>query len=610
MRRPVIQRSLTLRHVWIQCRDTYGNCFKRKRIIMEPEIEALNYELRLVSTSSGVGYFTCCPMKDMGIDAALAHLRACPNDEFMHKHILDRITECDEKLVEQLIAEAQHDPVFFAILCEAVLSEEKFAGLKTHFDKETSRCLLEYTPLIYIKSSLLEDQWQHQQWIEILRQNIMEHRPINDLPVVGLPPCSVAEESPDDKLPVPVEQIRKKIPFHELADDPGTPKAGDTARNALDKLQRIGVVAGAEIKHTSSLSPHGFYRKWHLSLSVEHGRHSFTLSGIQTSYGKGLTESIARASYAMEMVERCSSFSSFDQRGTVGFVRDYPLVHARYDEIKNDSIIGALDPNALNLEVPYSNEPLYWLEGAEVRGDTSRPVLIPAQSVFLFCNLDEISLFSGLGSTGLASGNSVEQAKVNALLEVIERDAEAVSLYDISRCFRLDADDPAVAALLADYDSKGVHLQFQDIGREFGIPCYKCFVVGSQGQIIKGTGAHLDGKRALISAMTETPYPYPRGPASLPPSKELPTFRFEELPNYSSGSHARDLAILESVLLANGFSPIYIDLTRRDIGLPVVKALVPGLELMADFDRFSRLSPRLLSGLHQIAHIFPSCGSL
>jgi len=39
--------------------------------------------------------------------------------------------------------------------------------------------------------------------------------------------------------------------------------------------------------------------------------------------------------------------------------------------------------------------------------------------------------------------------------------------------------------------------------------------------------------------------------------------------------------------------PIYIDLTREDVGLPVVKALVPGLELIADFDGFSRVSPRL-----------------
>ncbi len=50
-------------------------------------------------------------------------------------------------------------------------------------------------------------------------------------------------------------------------------------------------------------------------------------------------------------------------------------------------------------------------------------MLIPAQFVFLFCNLDEQNLFSALGSTGLASGNTMAEAKVSALTEVIERDS-------------------------------------------------------------------------------------------------------------------------------------------------------------------------------------------
>ena len=106
---------------------------------------------------------------------------------------------------------------------------------------------------------------------------------------------------------------------------------------------------------------------------------------------------------------------------------------------------------------------------------------------FLFCNLDEINLFSGLGSTGLAAGNTMEQAKVSALLEVLERDAEGVTVYDPSRCFRLEAHDPVLSPLLSDYRTKGIHIQFQEMFSPLGIPCYKCFVVTSEGDIIKGT---------------------------------------------------------------------------------------------------------------------------
>jgi ribosomal protein S12 methylthiotransferase accessory factor YcaO len=53
------------------------------------------------------------------------------------------------------------------------------------------------------------------------------------------------------------------------------------------------------------------------------------------------------------------------------------------------------------------------------------------------------------------------------------------------------------------------------------------------------------------------------------------------------------------MLTANHLHPIYINLTRQDVGIPVVRALVPGLELVADFDRFSRVSPRLYQHYRQ-----------
>jgi ribosomal protein S12 methylthiotransferase accessory factor YcaO len=46
---------------------------------------------------------------------------------------------------------------------------------------------------------------------------------------------------------------------------------------------------------------------------------------------------------------------------------------------------------------------------------------------------------------------------------------------------------------------------------------------------------------------------------------------------------------------SNGYHPIYVDLTCEDLRIPVVKAIVPGMELSADFERSSRVSPRLFS---------------
>ncbi|MDY0038972.1 MAG: YcaO-like family protein [Desulforhabdus sp.] len=566
---------------------------------MGTEQHPMHYELRLISTSSGIGYFACCPKENLGSDVALAYLRAHPHDEFMHKHVLDRVTERTVEHLGQMIEEAQGDPVFLAILCEAVLTNQKFSRLRNRFAEGELERLSKQTPLIYIKSNMLKDRLLHVQWIDLLRRNLFEHASLSDLLHKRLPLPFAGALSPTAEGRAHVRQIQRQMAAPGPSSEKPVCPPEETARKALERLQAIGVIASAELKHKSSLSPFGFLRKWRLSLSVFHGKHNYTLKGIQTSYGRGLLEASARASYAMEMVERCSSFCSFDSAGALGFIRDYPLIHASHGDLK-DQKLNALDPNSLNLEVPYANELLYWMEAEQGGGSTSAPILIPAQCVFLFCNLDEISLFSGLGSTGLASGNSMTQAKASALLEVIERDSEAVTPYEPSRCFKLRADDPVVTALLADYHARGVHVQFQDISPENGVPAYKCFVVGPQGQIIKGTGAHLDGKKALLSAMTETPYPFPNGPASTPTPKDLPTVYFEDLPDYSTGAPAGDLAVLERVLELNGYQPIYINLTRKDIGIPVVKAIVPGLELMADFDQFSRVSPRLLSRIQEI----------
>ena len=66
--------------------------------------------------------------------------------------------------------------------------------------------------------------------------------------------------------------------------------------------------------------------------------------------------------------------------------------------------------------------------------------------------------------------------------------------------------------------------------------------------------------------------------------------------NRSRGEATQDLCNLEALLLANGYKPIYVDLTHRDTGISVCRAIVPGLEMMTFFDRFTPL------GLRQFAH--------
>ncbi len=556
----------------------------------------MRYELRLATTASGVGYFAGVPAKIGTFDEYLAYLRSCPLDDFMHRYLLEKVGELDEETVRRIHQVARgRDEVMMTLLLEAGLTFGHLASVKQLFNAQEIQILAQHTPLINIKSALLEDQQAHADWMRRFDRNITDLEPLSLVNDASGRSLYTKEELPAaSSRRVRLESIGAEFapgaPVHGTA----LPSARRTAELALTKLDDLGILASEEQAHQSSLSPYGFLRRWHLNIFVNCRRHNYVLSGIQTSYGKGLREDSARASYAMEIVERHSSFASVSSEGVVGFRNSYPLTYGSYHQVVGGGK-NALDPNRLRLEAPYAGEPLHWMTAEEKIGDRLQSILIPVQTVFLFCNLDEVSLFSSLGSTGLASGNTPEQARLSALLEVVERDCEATMPFDASRCFRVSSDDAEIGGLLADYEAGGIQLQFQDLTHELGIPCYKCMVRGPRGGVVKGTGAHLDGRRALLSAMTETPYPFPGGPPSGPALEGLRTRRFEDLPTFGFDDPSMDLALTERLFEVNGYHPIYVDLTREEVGIPVVKAIVPGMEFSADFDKTSRVSPRLFA---------------
>ena len=556
----------------------------------------MRYELRLMDTLSGVGCFAAHPGPNLSFSEMVEHLRANPLDDFMHQHLLYMLGEHRTRKVEKLIAEARGDaadgrpadPVLAALLLEACLGHERFAQLAPRLDDLDLAELSRHTPALHIRSRRLADQPLHNAWTMRMQDSIMNNAELPPPQALGLAAPFTPEELPQGRA-VTAAEVRARLTAELPPPKPRRP-AEETCARALAQLEAKNVFLGPEMAHKASLSPVSLLRHWRVDVSVKSGDMAYSLTGLQTSYGRGLDRDSARASYSMEVAERVSSYASIGPRGVMGLAYDCPLLHGSRAEVAARQ--EALDLALLRLEAPYEGQRLWWMPAERRTGDGLVPCLVPAQCVYLFCNLEEQSLFSALGSTGLASGNDMDEAKVHALCEVIERDAEAVTPFARSRCFRLAARDERVAGLLRDYEDAGLHLWFLDCTPETGVPCYKAMVVGRHGDVNKGMGASLSGARAAVSAMTEIPYPFP-GPATRPAPEGLPLRLLEDLPDHSAGSAAGDLRVLEETLLANGLAPVYADLTRRDLGIPAVRAMVPGLELVADFDRFSRLSPRL-----------------
>ena len=561
----------------------------------------MKYKLERKGTEKGVGWFACIPERELDFKKALEYSRAHPNDQFMHRHVLDMAAKLKPEELELLIQDGKEktDHHLLAIMYETCLLNVRFQHLKKTFETIDIDKLVQCSPLIYIPWSLETKRAENFLWLQRFSRNVH---------LLETLPCP---EKAEFSMPFRLEEIDKwegsVVSITEIASPnkraktiTKNPVPKKAVKKTIKKLERLGILTGWESRPDATLSPYAVERPWNLSITVNHGQNHWQLTGDQTSYGRGLNIQQGRISCVMEAAERYSSFASFDSTRALGYKKYHPIIKARYEDlIKEDTAV--LNPNDICLEVPYRNQELNWVMGEQVDEYGVHPIYVPVQLVFLFSNLDEISLTSGLPSNGLAAGNTIEEAKLGSLLEVIERDAERVVPYSVDRCFFMESEDQKVNDIIEGCMQKGIQIRLLDITPEFGVPCYRAFIQGPGGVILKGTGAHLDGKIAVVAAMTEIPYPYPYWFGSMPAPEGLNTLEYEALPDYSSGDEKKDLHLIEKLLIMNGYKPIYVDQTREDLDIPVVKALVPGLEIMTVVDRFSPLSIR------QFGHYLKNC---
>ncbi len=547
----------------------------------------MRYVLELTGTAATIGFCSCEPAEPLAPEAAAAYLAEHPADEFMHKHLLRAVLAMDPPAVAALAAAQPDNAALGTVLAEAALARPELAPAAPAAPDPAA------TPLVDLRQEALADMPAHRAWSPLFAANLMDHIPLPAPPDAPAPPFDQAAIDAARSGFVSVADVLAHGAPQARPERPTT--AQDAIRAAEAALAAAAVDLAPQMRHQMSLAPNGLTRQWRMHVDVRNGALDYSLSGTQTSFGRGLEFEPAQAALVMEICERYSSWASIGPEGALGYARPLPLTRARFSELGPDR---ALDPASLPLEAPYEDQPLHWLPAARPGGSE---ILVPAQFVFLFANLDEPALCSGLGSTGLGAGLCDERARVTALLEVIERDAESTTPFDPARCFRIRAAKRKLGRRLEEYDARGIQFFFEDITTGLGVPCYRAFAVGPEGQVMKGASAGLSGPDTCLSAMMEVPYPFPWGPPTRPAPEGLPVRTVEELPDFSQGSYAADLALLEAALTTSGRSPAYVDLTRADMRIPVCRAIVPGLELMADFDRHSRLSPRLFARLQGAA---------
>lgn len=215
--------------------------------------------------------------------------------------------------------------------------------------------------------------------------------------------------------------------------------------------------------------------------------------------GKGVTASEARASAWMEAIE-----FAFAEPG----VSSVPIVDAAARRILD----GPTRPEAILDFCPLLgaqialDEPMPCVAAEELLSGGS--CLVPAEMVFLPAALQAPYRYFGSSSNGLASGNTLLEATVHGLAELIERDICAFCHVSApSSLVSLESLPPPAAALAGAIHAAGLHLAVRALPNPFDLPCFEAAIADpemhSPFYINGGYGCHPHRAIALARALCE-----------------------------------------------------------------------------------------------------------
>jgi ribosomal protein S12 methylthiotransferase accessory factor len=132
---------------------------------------------------------------------------------------------------------------------------------------------------------------------------------------------------------------------------------------------------------------------------------------------------------------------------------------------------------------------------------------IPAELVYYPAPEIGQSLF-GSSTNGLASGNSVLEATIQALLELIERDVWSFELvHSTSHLVQPESLTDEVREIIERAGRNGLELKVRSIPNDYGMPFFAAFLFDPKNPSRKtfngGWSCDLDRDRALVKAVTE-----------------------------------------------------------------------------------------------------------
>ncbi len=319
----------------------------------------------------------------------------------------------------------------------------------------------------------------------------------------------------------------------------------------------------------------------------EYGTKGSLITGNKKQMGKGITEAQAKASAVMELAER---FSLFEYLNKAPF-EIAPFVQVSDPKFKLDHHL-----LAIHHKRKLSEEERDFLLTFQQKWISGLYATKGIQAKIPFSWMWPINEYNGS-----AAGNSLEEASVQAICEVVERHVCSLISYNKLTTPTISINsikDSELLKLIEKFKKLGCKLILKDFSLDIGIPTVGAIAwdpstYPERSEIVYTAGTSTSPVRAAIRALTEvaqlagdfdTDGKYLE--SGLPKFKTLDEANYvlesdrivelDSLPDCSSDNFKQEVENLSQALQKVNM-PVYLcDITHEELKIPAVYAIIPG----------------------------------